>query len=414
MNGGLSSALFLVLWATVLIRLPTLGRGPEQRALWATVLALALVKTASSPAGSAALDRVTTHAAVVPHLFGVLSAYFLLRFVMLVTGWADTHPRAAGRQLIVTVAVLVALIALIGTDTAYWIVLNSYLGGVLSVAGLIFWRPAGAASSRSLRLGLRAMAAGVWIIALYAVVKTVVVIAGALGAPVSFAPIEPVANGVRTAGMILAVVGAAVPASGRARTILRAYRSLWALRPLWTLMRRTFPDVILFPRRRALIELAGFEEVRLRLYRRVIEIRDGMLALRGWLPASAHEEARQFVGDAPASLVEACAVALALDRRARDLAPGSPDFSRLSPGGSGPSPAGSGFSQAGSGLSPGGPGDSGPSSGGSGGSGLSPGGSGGRWLEAGDDLASEIAWLSAVSAAIRRPEPARFVAAARR
>ncbi|WP_306212399.1 MAB_1171c family putative transporter [Actinoplanes sp. RD1] len=317
MNGGLSSALFLVLWATVLIRLPTLGRGPEQRALWATVLALALVKTASSPAGSAALDHVTAHAAAVPHLFAVLSAYFLLRFVMLVTGWAETHPRTAVRQLVVTVAVLVALVSLIGTDTAYWIVLNSYLGGVLTVAGLIFWRPSGAASSRSLRLGLRAMAIGVWIIALYAVVKTTIVIAGALGAPVSFTPLEPVANGVRTVGMILAVVGAAVPAAGKGRTIVRAYRSLWALRPLWTVMRRTFPDVILFSRRRALIELAGFEEVRLRLYRRVIEIRDGMLALRGWLPASAHEEARQFLGDAPAALVEACAIAVALDRRAR-------------------------------------------------------------------------------------------------
>jgi hypothetical protein len=34
------------------------------------------------------------------------------------------------------------------------------------------------------------------------------------------------------------------------------------------------------------IELAGVDDVHLRLYRRVIEIRDGMLALRGFLPST--------------------------------------------------------------------------------------------------------------------------------
>ncbi len=368
MSGGLSTALFVALWVTVLVRLPTLGRGPQQRALWATVLALALVKTASSPAGAEFLATVTDRWWAVPHLLGMVSAYFLLRFVSLVTGWVAAHPRAAGSQLAVTVTLIAAAFWLSGTatgdstsDTGYWVVLNGYLGIVLALAGAIFWQATRTAPRSALRAGLRAMAVGVWIIALYAVVKTGLVLLHALGAPVSFDPIEPAANTLRTLGMILAVVGAAVPAGGKLRNVTRAYRSLWELRPLWTRMRRTFPDVILFSPRRALIELAGVEEVRLRLYRRVIEIRDGMLALRAYLPEDTHREAGRFLGPDPdPALVEACAVALALDRRDRGVSPSEMDSG---------------------------------------------------WTDVGGELADEVAWLGAVSQAGRKPEVRSFTAA---
>jgi hypothetical protein len=242
------------------------------------------------------------------------------------------------------------------TVAAYWVVLNGYLGTILAIATTLFWRIGRSAPAGPLRNGLRAIATGTFLVALYAVLKTTMIVAHTLGVPVPVATIEPVVGALRTVGTIIAVVGAAVPASGKLRSVVHAYRALCALRPLWQVMRRTFPDAILFPRRRALLELAGVDEVQLRLYRRVIEIRDGMLALRDHLPAGTLAEAREFVGDSPA-LIEACGIARALHRHR---------------------------------------------------SGAEPAEHGDRWATIGGGVADEVAWLSAVSAAFRRQEPAAF------
>ena len=143
------------------------------------------------------------------------------------------------------------------------------------------------------------------------------------------------------AGTLLAVGGALVPAGRRARSVLAEYRSLLALRPLWTAMRDAFPEVILFSPRRAVVEMAGVDEVRLRLYRRVIEIRDGMLALRPYLCGVLPETPE----------AEAAAIAQALRRRA---------------------------------------------------SGVSPSGESAGFAPVGPEMADEVAWLSRVSKAHRR------------
>jgi hypothetical protein len=115
--------------------------------------------------------------------------------------------------------------------------------------------------------------------------------------------------------------------AGPARADLRAYRAMVVLRPLWTAMRDAFPEMILFAPRRAVLELAdaGTDDVRLRLYRRVIEIRDGMLGLRGHLPGSAGFSDEPGEGDR--AVVEARAIAVALRRRAagapREANPGT-------------------------------------------------------------------------------------------
>jgi hypothetical protein len=236
-------------------------------------------------------------------------------------------------------------------------ILNGYLGVVLIIATALFWRIGRSASARLLRNGLRAIAAGTFLVALYAVLKTSAIVVHSLGTAISFTTIEPAANALRAIGTIIAVVGAAVPASGKLRSAIQAYRSLWALRPLWLLIRKSFPDVVLFPRSRAVLELAGVDDVRLRLYRRVIEIRDGMLTLRDYLPAGTLAEARRQVGDRP-ELIEACGIALALERHR---------------------------------------------------SGWPPTENTDRWTDIGSEITDEVAWLSAVSAAFRHSQPAAFV-----
>jgi hypothetical protein len=345
-----------LLWVATAVRLPTLWRDPRQRALWTVLLALALVKSASFPPVAEHL-----HAAVVPNLLGVAAAFCLLRFVALVTG--------AGQrwwQAVVTVGVLVTLgvlAAVAGRDidnsgdvlagplpaaaVAYWVVLEGYLGAVLVSVASLFWTVGRAAPAGLPRLGLRAVAAGSAVIALYAASKSILVVAHGFGVPIPFQRIEPVAHVVQAAAILLGVAGGLVPATRRARAVVGAYRNLLRLRPLWRAMRDAFPEVILFSPRRAFIELAGVDDVDLRLYRRVIEIRDGMLALRGYRPP--HVPA----GPDPA-VTEARGLALALDRHAAGAAPAEQPEA---------------------------------------------------WAPVGPDMADEVAWLTRVSAAFRDLSP---------
>jgi hypothetical protein len=375
LNGALTGILLVLLWGTVLVRIPTLWRDAQQRAVWATICALALAKTVATPGVNALLGKLVPQPQTIPHLLGVAVAFFLLRFISLITDYYAGRPRAARYQLLLAGSVVVLLIILMAatpdgiktsaaelmssattpTGTAYWVVLNGYLGTVLGIAAVLFWR-IGRTAAGLLRNGLRAIAIGTLMVALYAALKVGLIVAHGIGVTVPVDAILPVANGLRSTGTIIGVVGTAVPAAGKLRAIVRAYRSLWALRPLWRVMRRTFPDVILFSRRRALVELAGVDDVQLRLYRRVIEIRDGMLALRDYLPAGALSEARIFVGESPA-LIEACGITLAL---------------RLHRSGAEPAEGGD------------------------------------RWADVGGELADEVAWLGAVSSAFRRKEPAAF------
>lgn len=346
----------VLLWAATAIRLPTLWRDQRQRAVWTVIFALALVKTASYPPFAERL-----HAPVLPNLLGVVAAFGLLRFIALVTGAGPRRWHA-----VVAIAVLVALgvlAAIAGPDidnngdvlagplppaaVAYWVVLEGYLGAVLVTVANLFRTFGRAAPAGLPRLGLRAIAAGSAVISLYAATKSVLIVVHACGVPVAFDRIEPVAHVIQAAAILVAVAGSLVPATRRARAVVAAYRSLLRLRPLWRAMRDAFPEVILFSPRRAVIELAGVDDVDLRLYRRVIEIRDGMLALRDYRPS-------RVPPDPDPAVTEARGIARALERLAAGAEPGDrPE----------------------------------------------------AWAPVGPDMADEVAWLSRVSAAFRALTP---------
>ena len=352
-----TTILVVLLWATAVGRLPTLWRDRRQRTLWVTVFALALCKTAEFPPVAAVL-----HAPVVPHLLGVVATLGLLRFVALVTGTGGRRWQfavAAGVMLLL--AGLATVAGGVGTSAevltgdltpavvAYWVVLEAYVGAVTIAATVLFWRVGRAAPAGLPRLGMRAITVGLSVIALYTAVRTVLIVAHGFGVPVDFRGIEPAAQAILAGADLLAVAGSLVPTTQRARAASAAYQSLLVLRPLWKAMRDAFPEIILFSPRRALIELAGVDDVHLRLYRRVIEIRDGMLALRGHLP--------EYVPAADdAAVTEARGIAVAL----RGRAAGRPPADRP-----------------------------------------------GSWAAVGPDMADEVAWLGRVSAAYRRLGPAQ-------
>jgi len=196
------------------------------------------------------------------------------------------------------------------------VVLEGYLAAVLTIGIVLFWSVAREAPAGPPRLGLRVIAAGWALIALSAAATAIPLVLGV-------DRLETPAHYLQGAGVLLAVGGALGPAGRRARVVLADYRSLLALRPLWTAMRDAFPEVILFSPRRAVVEMAGVDDVQLRLYRRVIEIRDGMLALRPYL--------RGVLPDTPEA--EAAAIAQALRRRASGVTPAgdSPGFATVGP-----------------------------------------------------------------------------------
>ncbi|MCU7722736.1 hypothetical protein ODJ79_03315 [Actinoplanes sp. KI2] len=305
--------LLAVLWAATIARLPTLLRDRRQRAMWASLFAGALAETSIYPPVARAVGRP-----ILPYLLADVSTFVLLWFLAVLTG------RGIRRwQWALTVVALVALLALDAAGpssaaaVAFWVVVEGYLIAVLTSGTVLFLSVARAAPAGLPRLGLRTIAAGWSLISLAAALTTV---------PIVLADFEEVATPapyVQGAGTLLAVGGALVPAGRRARVVLGEYRSLLVLRPLWTAMRDAFPEVILFSPGRAVVEMAGVDEVRLRLYRRVIEIRDGMLALRPYLCGGVPETPQ----------AEAAAIAEALRRRARGIAPcaESPGFAPVGP-----------------------------------------------------------------------------------
>ena len=318
----LSAVLAVLLWAMTAARLPTLWRDRRHRAIWAAVAALAVSRTLALPPIAAPAAQ---------HLTAVVAAACLLRFVLLATGGRGRRWHLAG-AVVVAGLLAVAFAALTGLAfgpgllageltpgaVAYWVVLDGYLGVVLVTATVLFWTTGAAAPAGLPRIALRLIAVGLGLLGADAFVRAALTVALGSGVRLDLVSITPAAEAVQALSVLLAVTGGVAAAVPRMRAALAAYRSLLVLRPLWTAMRDAFPQVILFPPRRAVLEWAGVDDVHLRLYRRVIEIRDGMLALRDFLPAGA-AQAGSRPGD-PAE-AEARGIALALARRAAGTPP---------------------------------------------------------------------------------------------
>ncbi|MFG1878040.1 DUF6545 domain-containing protein [Sphaerisporangium sp. NPDC049003] len=82
---------------------------------------------------------------------------------------------------------------------------------------------------------------------------------------------------------ILATAGSHLPSISTALAAQWDYRSLNALRPLWEQLTGAAPHVILGTPPSRFTDLTSFADLRVRLLRRTIEIRDAQLALRGYV-----------------------------------------------------------------------------------------------------------------------------------
>lgn len=212
----------------------------------------------------------------------------------------------------------------------YVLVYCGYLGVALVDLMRLTWRYSRFAGHRPyLRPGLRIVAGGCALGLVYVVEKALAVVwlwASLPGLPngevACTTPATPAGCAfsvtLPAVAVLVIIVGATLPALGPVFSVparwVRDWRRYRRLGPLWTALHRAVPEIALDSGRSP-------RGVRFRLYRRVIEIRDGCLAVRALRDPAVAERAAQdaraagLTGDRARAVVEAVALAAALEAR---------------------------------------------------------------------------------------------------
>jgi hypothetical protein len=179
-----------------------------------------------------------------------------------------------------------------------------YVGVTLVAVVRLSWRFRSVSGSRpSLYLGLTLVAAG-GAVGLGYVAHGVLYLLGqrlGFGYPVSEVTASTVLGAVSVS---LVVVGTTLPAWGPRIGLERAARwfamrsACRRLYPLWRDVCRAAPDIVLQPVPAPLMDALAVRNLGFRLYRRVIEIRDGRVILAARTPCGAPERAERLARDA--------------------------------------------------------------------------------------------------------------------
>lgn len=146
-----------------------------------------------------------------------------------------------------------------------------------------------------LRRGLCFTGIGAGTYLVYCVDRATAVIAVHLGLePLDWEVLTPLANGV---GILFLVIGLTMPSWGPTVTDwcyrARNFRTFQKLHPLWRALRVAHPHIALEPRHAGPLARFMPGHINYRLYRQVVEIQDGLLALRPRMDPAVIEEARR-------------------------------------------------------------------------------------------------------------------------
>ena len=339
-------------WAAVGLRLRATFRDRRNaalRSLWLALVALGLALTVFVPPVYRSLDR----------LLGVPNASELIgHCLVLVSAWqgravlprladAVVRRRWAALDAALLAAVLAGLTWLFvlapvdveapGSFTRryagapyvaeYWALFLAYLGFALGHMALLSRRYARIVPRRFLRVGLHLVSAAGCVGLVYFAHWGLPPLLHRLGLPVpGFLDVEW--RPVSAAAVSLLLVGATIPQWGpltsrwSPRRLWQQHRALRRLRPLWLDVYRATPDIALEHHRSRIGELLDLRALDYRLYRRVVEIRDGRLALLPYMDeATAEDAARRgraagLRGEALEAVVEAARIGAAVDAKA--------------------------------------------------------------------------------------------------
>lgn len=356
---------------TVLMARGALTGGRRERSLWGALLLVTGAVAAGVPGIRRCIENllgVASVANVVVHLLTLGAAACLIEFVH---GTTDDRRGLSAPVwgLAAACPALVLVFALMprpdgeedlltqtttGWSLAYWGIVTLYLGWGLLVCAVMCFRYMSHAASGALRTSLRLIGAGSLFGLAHEVHRAVYLLVHT-AAPGWFASTAVVATTqvLLASSVLLLVLGVSWPGLAERVRVRRVRTRIRRIRPLWLALRETVPEVML-P-----LPAALAEDPDVLLYRYVIEIRDGALALGAFAGERTREAARTLLTAQGLSgtALEAAVEAAALRYAARQTAPGeAPGAAR--PPGTGP---------------------------------------------AGDDLDAEVAWLELVAEAYATP-----------
>lgn len=352
-------------WAAVLYRLPAVRRSPGdagRRSYWLTLLFLALALTVLLPPVYLWLGR----AGGIPNLgrlLGnglVLIASWTVQAYLFHLNYPPEHARPRVHRMAWALAAALGLMAIlfalapVDRDAVdftrrygdapyvleYRLVFLAYLGLALVNVVRLSWRYAGVAERPALALGLRLVALGASFGLGYAAHEGLRVGTRRLGLGDPLPAAELLTQLLIAGSVSLIVVGSTMPAWGPRVGIpvlsrwTGRYRACRRLYPLWRDLVRATPEIALVPPPSPLADALAVRDLGFHLYRRVIEIRDGRLALRAYLAPAVAERARALCTAAGLSaeeahaVVEAACLAAAMEAKRRGW-PASPTPSPL-------------------------------------------------------------------------------------
>jgi hypothetical protein len=343
----------LLAWVAVLYRVTILRRPVESQGLrgyWFGLLALALAATVLLPPIYLAFDDlvgVRNLARLLAHSLVLVSSWCVQVYLYYLT-YTDSRAGAGTRRsacvLVVALALMAACFAQVhvGEDAfnfsghyasapfvfEYRLVFLAYIAWALRTIIVLTWRCADVARSRpALHLGLRLVALGCVLGLVYVAHEGLWLATGRLGLPYPVPQPERFKQ-VLIAGIIsLVALGASLPGWGPRVGIPALY--VWAARyracrrlyPLWRDLCQACPEIALVAPPSPVADALTVRGLGFRLSRRVVEIRDGHLALRPYMAPDVAAEARAQCQRAglreqdEAAVVEAACLAAALQAR---------------------------------------------------------------------------------------------------
>lgn len=355
-------------WVAFLYKLVDLRRDPRNPTLRALCIALlfpALAFTIATPALFAPIDRLIGFPNLAKLWVHGSLVVFSATVQRLLLCWAfpaeQARPRVR-RRVFASAAALAAMTVLLilapvnkptseFTQTyattpyvaEYLLVYLTAVGAGLAEIARLCWRYASVAGRPWLVRGLHITATGAAIGMGYCVSKALYVVGRNLG--VDLAGVNESSAPFAALGAILVFIGLTIPAWGERLTAaaeaVGRYRAYWGLYPLWRALYEAAPGIALDPPARPGLDRVSVRDLRHRLYRRVIEIRDGRLALRGYLDPAVAETARavgrqaRLAGEHLAATAEAALLAAALRARAAGREPGETDLELVEVAGGG-------------------------------------------------------------------------------
>lgn len=338
--------------------LPSSRRDPERLAVWLMFLAFAITFTVGSSPLRRHLDGFAGITEFSTWLAQSLVVSYSVAALALLQLWNYERRQALRRVAASTAAVLVVLMAMTvlfflsnrvhagNHNFVHWYASSSYFDVYLVIYLVTYGatnieitrlclRFARLMSESWLRTGLRTTAIGALVSLVYVADRLIDVSVAHFG--VSLAAWDPLPEAAASVGAMLIMLGMTMHMWGpRITSLAKRYRRLRAyrrIRPLWAALYRRDPGIVLdapavgLARARAIpFMLRNFDY---RVSRRVVEVRDGILALHPYLDADTARCAREYVSHAAVpdnefeAAVEAEEIRTALERSSQpDATPG--------------------------------------------------------------------------------------------